>query len=277
MASSTSTASLLDHLVASRLAGPVATTVGNSLGNCRHLVAGHPEYTFGLSDWRDATFEEAVAAMEAAGGRPRGVEGAADDDGAFIDPEAAVDAILRHRDRLAPFLSDGGGRVLLATGHPFALLAHYGALARCLSDAGTEILHPLEGQRGQVTTPDGRRASVRYLDGVACLYQDAALRHTHRPDYMEAMLDEVGGAAGVDLVVADHGFAGAAVERGIPALSIADVNDPALPLAQARGRTDGVLVIDDGLDASLFVPVTEVVLGWRSARPIRAFPAGPRS
>jgi hypothetical protein len=42
-------------------------------------------------------------------------------------------------------------------------------------------------------------------------------------------------------------MAGAAIERGIPTLSIADVNDPALPLAQVRGRTDGVLPIDDNL------------------------------
>ncbi len=260
---STSTASLLDHLVASHLAGPVATTVGGSLANHEHLVSGRPEYTFGLSDWRDTTYEEAVAAMEAAGGRPRGVPGAQSDDGAYIDAEAAVAAIARHRDRLAPFLSHPGGRVLVATGPPFALLAHYGALARSLTAAGTEVLRPLEGQRRSVTTPDGKRASVRYLDGVACLYHGAALRHTHRPDYMEAMLDELGPDGRPHLVVADHGFAGAAVERGIPTLSIADVNDPALPLAQARNRTDGVLVIDDGLDASLFVPVTEAILGWR--------------
>ncbi len=80
---------------------------------------------------------------------------------------------------------------------------------------------------------------------------------------MEAMLDEVGGAAGVDLAVADHGFAGAAVEAGITTLSIADVNDPALPLAAARGRTDAVLLIDDGLDPPLFTPVTDAVLDWR--------------
>ena len=259
--SSTRTASLLDHLVSSHLAGPVATSVRGSLDNCRHLVAGHPEYTFGLSDWRDATFEDAVAAMEAAGGRPRGLPGAAPDDGAFIDPEAAVAALARHRDRLTPFLDRPGGRVLVATGHPFALLAHYGALARALAGAGTEVVRPLQGERGRVSTPDGRPASIRYLDGVACLYQDAALRHTHRPDAMNAMLDELGTPDAVDLVVADHGFAGAAVERGIPTLSIADVNDPALPLAQARRRTDGVLVIDDGLDAALFVPVTEAMLG----------------
>ncbi|HEX2024062.1 MAG TPA: phosphatase [Acidimicrobiales bacterium] len=248
---------LLDHLVASRLVGNVATSVQNSLANCGHLVDGHPDYTFGLSDWHDADFPEAVAAMEAAGGRPHG--GGAADGGAAIDPEAALAAIERHRDALAPFLAGGGGRVLVATGHPFALLAHYAALSRSLAEAGNRVLRPLEGQRDRLRTPDGRRASIRYLDGVACLYQDAALKHTHRPYPMEAML-EVVGAGGVDLVVADHGYAGAAVERGIPTLSIADVNDPALPLAQARDKTDGVLVIDDGLDASLFRPVTAAIL-----------------
>jgi hypothetical protein len=249
---------LIDHLVESRLAGNVATSAQNSLGNCGHLVDGHPEYTFGLSDWRDADFAEVVAAVEAAGGRPHGW-GAADG-GAAIDPEAALAAIERHRDTLAPFLAGGGGRVLVATGHPFALLAHYAALSRALTGAGNQVLRPLEGQRDRLATPDGRGASIRHLDGVACLYQDAALKHTHRPDPMEAMLEAVGGAKGVDLVVADHGYAGAAVEQGIPTLSIADVNDPALPLAQARGRTDGVLVIDDGLDASLFRPVTAAIL-----------------
>ena len=34
-----------------------------------------------------------------------------------------------------------------------------------------------------------------------------------------------------DLVFADHGFAGAAIERGVETISIADVNDPALLVA----------------------------------------------
>ena len=258
VAAGTRERALLDHLVKTRLAGNVATSVEGSLANCAKLVDGHPDYTFGLSDWRDATFDEAVAAMEAAGGRPRGW--GASDGGAAIDPEAALAAIGRHRDSLAPFLAGAVGRVLVATGHPFALLGHYGALSRALSDAGNRVLRPLEGQRDRLRTPDGRFCSVRYLDGVACLYQDAALQHTHRPSVMEAMLEAVGGAEGLDLVVADHGYAGAAIEQGIPTLSIADVNDPALPLAQARGRTDGVLVIDDGLDAALFRPVTAAIL-----------------
>lgn len=87
------------------------------------------------------------------------------------------------------------------------------------------------------------------------------LLHSHRPDYMEAMLEELGGPDGVDAVIGDHGYAGAGVEAGIPTVSIADVNDPALPLAQLRGRTDGVLVVDDGLPASAYEPVTAALLG----------------
>ncbi len=246
--------------MATGLAGQVATPTRASLENCARLVAGEPDYTFGLSDWKDATYEEALAAVRAGGGtRVKGDESAPR--GGYIDPAATLAGIAAHRRALAGLTSGGGGRVLVATGHPFALLAHYGALARNLTAAGTEVLRPLEGNRRSVTTPDGKRASIRYLDGVACLYHGAALRHTHRPDYMEAMLDELGPSHRPDLVVADHGFAGAAIERGIPTLSIADVNDPALCLAQARGRTDGVLVIDDGLDASLFIPVTETILG----------------
>ena len=253
-----------EHLVATRLAGAVATGARWSLDNCRRLVSGDPDYTFGLSDWRDASYHEVVEAVRAAGGTRLGLDEEAPDDG-YIDPAAALAGIRAHRDCLAEFVASGGGRVLVATGHPFALLPHYGALARALTDAGCTVLRPLEGQRDRLKNRDGRPCSIRYPDQVAALFYDGALQHTHRADYMEAMLDEVGGAAGVDLVVADHGFAGAAVEAGVTTLSIADVNDPALPLAAARGRTDGVLLIDDGLDPTLFTPVTDAMLSWRRA------------
>jgi len=123
------------------------------------------------------------------------------------------------------------------------------------------VLRPLEGAGPRLRAADGKPCSLRYLDGVACLFRGVALQHTHHPQYMEAMLAEAGGPGAVDLVVADHGFAGAAIEAGIPTLAIADVNDVALPLAQARGRTEGVIVVDDGLDASRFVPVTNAVVG----------------
>jgi hypothetical protein len=126
--------------------------------------------------------------------------------------------------------------------------------------AGCPMVRPLKGVDDGLTTPEGRACSIGYVEGVAVLTYDGREHHTHRSLYMEAMLDAIGGRDGVDLVIADHGYAGAAIEAGIETLSIADINDPALPLAQARGRTTGVLLIDDGLEESLFVPVTDTVL-----------------
>lgn len=257
-------AALLDYLVAARLTGRVATPLASTRHNCARLVEGDPDYTFGLSDWRDATVEEVLAAVRAAGGVEATGDGDEDPAGGFIDPGATVEGIARHGGALASFVAAGGGRVLLATGHPSALLSHYGAVARALAAAGCEVVRPLDGAP---LTADGRREAIRYLDGVGALSFHGGLHHTHRSGPMEQLLSAAGGAGGVDLVVADHGFAGAAIEAGIPTLSIADVNDPALPLAQARGRTDGVLLIDDGLGPSLFVPVTEAVLaGVEAAR-----------
>jgi hypothetical protein len=240
-----SDAHLAELLVANRLCGDVATPARACIENCRRMIAGDVDCTFGLSDWRDATFEEAIGAVEALGGgrmRDESYRGPG-----YIDPSGVLAGIARHRDLLGRFVAGGGGTVLVATGHP-VLLPHYGAVARALSGAGCTLLQP-----GPAT----------YVNGVAVLAFDGAPQHTHRPDSMVAMLAELEASA-PDLVVADHGFAGAAIEAGISTLSIADVNDPALPLAQARGRTEGVLLIDDGLRTELFAPVTAAILAWAS-------------
>ncbi|MDQ4134006.1 MAG: phosphatase [Actinomycetota bacterium] len=252
---------LVQHLVTTRLSGRVATSVQNSIGNAHRLLAGDADYTFGLSDWRDATYDEVVMAVGKLGATWEAEDGAdTPTHPALIDPQGTLDGITRHRDTLRTFLEGGGGRALVCTGHPYGLLAHYSVIADALARSGCELLRPLAGRRDVVRRPDGRPCQIGYPHGVGALAVGGGLHHTHRSHYMEAMLEEVGGAEGVDLVVADHGFAGTAIEAGIPTLSIADVNDPALPLAQARGRTDGVLLIDDGLEPMVFVPVTDAIV-----------------
>jgi hypothetical protein len=260
------------HLVASRLAGEVQTTPANTLRNCVAFVRGDEEYTFGLSDWRDASVAEVVQVMRDWCGadlpelrypddRPPLDDPTLERPG-MIDPDATLSGIEVHRKRLAEMAAEPGQRVLVATAHPTALLPHYQALGRALQAAGAVLLTPIEG-RDLGPGPDGKLRELRYLDGVACLSDGASLRHTHHSRYMEAALDALGGGIGtVDLVLADHGFAGAAIERGLPTLSIADVNDVPLPLAQARGRTSAVLTIDDNIAPRQFVPVTEAMLAW---------------
>ena len=255
---------LADYLAETRLAGHVTTTPRNTLANCRKMVRGHPDYRFGLPDWADTTMLEAVEAVRSlCGGDPGGAD---DLDGpGWIDPALAVAAIEHHRCVLRDIGTNGGGRVLFATGHPTGLLPHYAALARVLQDHGCELLTPLDDKRWDrsISTP---ARGMRFLDGVGCVYDGGTLYHTHLSLYMEAMLDDLDNGRGtVDLVVADHGMAGAAIARNIATLSIADVNDPALPVAQVRGRTDGVLPIDDNLAPRLFTRVTEAMLDWSDA------------
>ena len=79
--------------------------------------------------------------------------------------------------------------------------------------------------------------------------------HTHSGRPMEMMLEE----ARPDLVFADHGFAGAAIEHGIDTVSIADVNDPALIVAKAKGRTETVIVMDDNVRPEAYWPCFQAV------------------
>lgn len=271
-------ADLRAHLVASRLAGAVNTPPRSTLDNSRKLVRADPSYTFGLPDHLDATLVETVDAVRSFCGDPhdvlrraalagswpdRGEPGAEQLDGdGYIDPDQAIRGIEHHRQVLAGFARTRG-RVLFATGHPTGLVAHYGALARALAAAGCTVLQTLEDARLDISVEPWRSThprSIRFLDGVAVVRQGGDLLHSHRPDAMNAMLEDL--ESPPDLVVADHGLAGAAIARGIRTLSIADSNDPGLPLAQVRGRTDGVLCIDDNLSPRLFRPVTEAMLAW---------------
>ena len=46
-----------------------------------------------------------------------------------------------------------------------------------------------------------------------------------------------------------------AIDHGIETISIADVNDTALLVAKAKGRTEHVLVFDDHVDPNAYWPV----------------------
>ncbi len=72
---------------------------------------------------------------------------------------------------------------------------------------------------------------------------------------MQRILEE----ATPDLVFADHGFAGAAIEAGVETLSIADVNDPALLVARHQGRAGPVAVMDDNVQPDAYWPCFQVI------------------
>jgi hypothetical protein len=246
--------SLTEHLVRTRIAGDVATPRENNRSHYRKLSEGDRYFWFGLELGDRWTDEEDVLAVMAE--RCGVVADPAHRSGQdTIDPELTVDALDRAATRLRK-AADGGQRVLLATGHPGGLLDVHRRTAAALRAAGCEI----------VRIPGGLSADeggVFQFCDVAMLERGATLWHTHSPAPMAAILDalEERGEPLPDLVVADHGWAGCAGERGIDAIGYADCNDPALFIGEAEGTVSVTIPLDDHVvDPRYYDPMTAYLL-----------------
>jgi hypothetical protein len=247
---------LLTATVEGGMAGVVSHPLDNVLRHIERMCEGDPGFQFGLSGLTVYLPEQVLALVaDASGFTPE--EGATQ--GAFrVEAERILDACAAAGDRLAAACRRGE-RMIFATGHPHAsgkpngLASLYASLGAELKRRGVEILRP---DGGPERTEDDRRVSVRYLEDVAVLTEDGRPIHTHSGGAMLRMLDE----DPPDLVFADHGFAGSAIERGVETISVADVNDPALLVAKEQGRTEIVIVMDDNVRADAYWPCFQEIV-----------------
>jgi histidinol phosphate phosphatase hisN-like protein len=251
---------LLEHLAASRIAGHVATSRENNLGNFRKLAERDPKYLFGIEPSGSWTFAEVLALMaERCGLSPdeayrEGVD--------YIDPERTMLRLEAMAERLRE-AADLRQQVIVATGHPTGLLAVHLEVARALAAAGCPLLMPAAGWSYEIQRFGWReRREIRYVGGVAMVAGHGDLRHTHAPTAMVAMLDALraSGDGWPDLVVADHGWAGAAGQAGVDAVGFADSNDPALFVAEAEGKVLVTVPLDDNVPPHLYAPMTAYLL-----------------
>jgi hypothetical protein len=242
---------LATALLAARVAGEDCShDRGNVLWKIKRLVAGDPDVQFGLTGLAGSLSREEVLRLVAA-------EAGFDPDPGVtegpvrIEPGPMLRALEAAGDRLAR-AAGRGENVLLATGHPAGLVLLYMAVGELLTRAGAKLLRPMQS----VVWQDGSHsARVRYLHGVAVLSYGGSSMHSHSPDAMRRMLEEVR----PDLVFADHGFAGAAIEAGVETISIVDVNDPAPVVAKHQGRTEVVIVMDDNVEPEDYWPCFQAI------------------
>jgi histidinol phosphate phosphatase hisN-like protein len=222
----------------------------NVLWKVDRLVSGDPDAQFGLSGLTRFSVSEVLAMIGEEAAFDPAIFG--DGEGPVpIDPSRVLAACRAVGGRLA-HAAERGERVVLATGHPSGLPLLYMAVADLLDERGAQLLRPAEGVDWREAD---RRREIRYFHGVAMLSDRASTLHTHSPRAMQAMLQE----ATPDVVFADHGFAGAAIEAGIDTVSIADVNDPALVVAKWQGRTDTVIVMDDNVKPDGYWPCLQAI------------------
>jgi hypothetical protein len=145
-------------------------------------------------------------------------------------------------------------RVFFGTGHPTGPLEMYGRLASAMKNSGIDLQRVCEGESFDGYIGGGR---IQYCGDVAVVSMSGDLVHTHSAKPMEFLF-----ASGldVDLVIGDHGFAGAALARGIDAVAVVDTNDPALVLACVRDLPVWPILCDDNRPSARYHGMTDHVL-----------------
>ncbi|MCZ4608031.1 phosphatase [Streptomyces sp. Lzd4kr] len=262
-----STGALRAHLLAARLAGPVATSREESLRSYRLFAARDPRVLLGLDPegaWGQRELIALMAEKCGVSADPHHISGQD-----VIDPELTLTALDAFAERLAA-VAQRRAPVLLGTGHPHRLLGFYAALADALSAAGCAVLTPAHGHSVDITTRFGLRTyNLAYVRGVALVREPGASRpgcepgaHTHSPLPVRTALAAAAEAGGPmpELVIGDHGWACGAGQLGFEAIGPADTNDPALFVGQAEGSVSVVVPLDDAVRSDYYRPLTRYVL-----------------
>ncbi|MFD5101026.1 phosphatase [Streptomyces albidochromogenes] len=262
-----STGALRAHLLASRLAGTVATSREASLRSYRLFAARDPRVLLGLDPewaWGEADVMALMAAKCGVSGDPGCVSGAD-----VIDPERTLAGLEAFAGRLGEAAAQGVP-VLFGTGHPHRLLGFYADLADALSAAGCLVLTPAQGRCVDITTRFGVRTyNLDYVRGVALVREPGARvpvsdtgAHSHSPLPVRVALAaaEEGGGPLPGLVVGDHGWVCGAGQLGFEAIGLADTDDPALFVGEAEGRVSVAVPLDDAVRSDYYRPLTRYVL-----------------
>ncbi|WP_405817751.1 phosphatase [Streptomyces sp. NBC_01390] len=262
-----SAGALRAHLLAARLAGPVATSREESLRSYRLFAARDPRALIGLDPeqaWQQRDLIGLMADRCGVSPDPQCVSG-----WDVIDPERTLVALDAFAERLSA-VARRRAPVLLGTGHPHRLLGFYAALADALSAAGCAVLTPAQGSSVDITTRFGLRTyNLDYVRGVALAREPRAGAtrrepgaHTHSPLPVRTALAAAAEAGGTlpELVIGDHGWVCGAGQLGFEAIGLADTDDPALFVGWAEGRVSVVVPLDDAVRSDYYRPITRYVL-----------------
>lgn len=254
-------ADLARHLDAVGITGKVATPRENNLSHIERFLAQERQFDFGVElarEWsEDEVFDLMVDRVGISGDRGF-VEGVD-----TIAADKCLDALDRVRSVLRETV-EARGSILFATGHPAGLLPVHQEVAAWAESRGATIT----GLRVDacsdpvwVGAPVG--GDVRRMGRVHVWHQHGGLPHTHFAEPMHALLAALReeGAAAPDLVVADHGWAGAAGTAGIRTVGYADCNDPALFVAEAQGQVEVAVPLDDNVLPQFYDSLIDYLVG----------------
>lgn len=242
-----------EHLIAAGITGPHQShSRQNNLSHIRTMLENDIDGSFGLTGLDRYSVGEVLGFLAEITGCSADLEECEGFD--TIDPDRTIAAIVAAGQRLGQEARRGAS-LLAVTGHPTGMLEHHINVVDAYRRAGGKILRLREEEN--LSVGKSKHAEVRYIGGVGCLADWGALKHTHSSAAMEALLDA---APWPDVVLGDHGFAGAAIERGIPTIAVMDINDPALAVAWAEKKDVVIIPMDDNRPPRTYEPAWRLLI-----------------
>ncbi len=218
--------SAMQKLLALGLAGLTPNTPEANLRAIRQMREGNVFYTFGIEEVRRAMaagFLDETAILDLMAlhcGQSSGAEFLARN--GEIAPERALAGLIQGAELIRTVIARRG-TVAFGTGHPGALVNAYNRLADHLETQGCTIARTAPG------ATVGIDWVLDFVGRVAVTSDTCGVLHGHSTRPMEKFIE--GYAKPIDLVIGDHGHAGAALNAGIPTIGLMDTNDPALAVA----------------------------------------------
>lgn len=214
----------------------------------QRIKKGDKKATLGIDsimDLEKAELLEAIAAITGCSTEISFVEGEG-----YINPEATLDGLMNSAEKIAQACR-GKKNFLCATGHPGSMLGFYLEAIKTIKKLGGNVLTiPAGACVAAYKCPFCGTHDVEEildcLSDIAVVTDGSTLLHTHATKPMEVIIDSLKAEGkSIDLVLADHGFAGKALTSGLDVIAVMDTNDPALAAARLVGYDLSIIPMDD--------------------------------
>ncbi len=220
-----------------RLAGPdLSHTRKNNVEAVHRMVRGDSYATFGIKsviEYVHSADLDADDALKIVAGITKCSQDINYTEGrGYISPSSTIKGLRATAAAIRRVASEGG-TVVFATGHPGAMIDYYAELAELVRRLGGRVCDLAKGQLVTQGKDVDHVQVVDSINSVAFLSDTCGALHSHDSQPMSLMLDDAERLP--DLALADHGFAGEAINRGIPTVAIMDTNDPGLAIAKKLG------------------------------------------
>ena len=247
-------------LVKSGITGEIrAHGAKTNLESIKRLLKKDPYVTFGVDavhtaiDKKQITYDRMLEVMACALGTS--TERFCQPGPGYIDPQLTA-ARLNEMIDLIDEVATAGGTFVVATAHPGSLMNYYFKLIDYINARGGKVY------RAQELVKVGDYRWIDQVAGVHVLSDEGNILHTHDAGGFAIFLKSL--PLKPDLVITDHGYAGAAMNAGLKTVALHDVDDPGIPLAAELGADVLVIPMNDN---QLNLPTASAITAILDARP----------